>query len=210
MSCGRQDFVIKRHWTVINTGSEILNGEGKIKEFPSVIWSWIISKDKQIAKVKNITTIMDLAYFNSWVLNDSKKDHPRFIRLQKKQMLLAIAMSQVQTPEYQELQKKISAITEAKKLWTPEIQIVDKKIQDLRNSSHPESRFDTNEEFKKLMEQKNILMWEFRTKTEYKEYIKNNQSELDKLIIAMKKSWTPELIKLQQEVMRLRKEVYNM
>jgi hypothetical protein len=41
-----------------------------------------------IEHVENIATLDDLAVFNSDILNNPKKDHPKFIELQKKQILL--------------------------------------------------------------------------------------------------------------------------
>lgn len=100
-----------------------------IKPVTSSGTSVIAAQKKMMDQIQNVTTLADLAAFSSGILNNPKKDHPKFVELQKKQMILGMIQSQIQSPEYKELQKLTSAIYEVKELWTPEIQALDVKIQ---------------------------------------------------------------------------------
>jgi hypothetical protein len=59
------------------------------------------------------------------------------------------------------------------------------------------------------MPKKVDLMKKFTSSKEYSEYIKKNQTEINKLNEDMKKYWTPEIIKLQTEIDELQKEMYK-
>jgi hypothetical protein len=98
---------------------------------PVAMVSW---QNQEIEKMKNISTLDDLSKINPGYLKDPKKDHPKFVELQKKQVLLSIALSGIQTPEYREIQKSISEIYEAKSLWTPEIIALDAELQETLKS----------------------------------------------------------------------------
>lgn len=93
-----------------------------------------VTQEKMLERVKNIATLDDLVAFNSGILNNPKKDHPRFVELQKKQMLLGMMQARIQTPEYQKLQKSVATIYEARELWTTELLSLDTKIQEVMKS----------------------------------------------------------------------------
>lgn len=140
VSCGKQDpplVIIGTSGALVTTGTiqlpvSITRGNIRhIKPVTSSATSVVVTQEKMMERIKNIATLDDLVTFSPGVFDNPKKDHPKFVELQKKQMLLGIMQSQIQKPEYQELQKYITTIYEAKELWTPEIQTLDTKIQEV-------------------------------------------------------------------------------
>ena len=125
---------------------------------------------------------------------------------QEKQKDLSILMSQIRTPKYQEVIKDMGAITQAKVLWTSEMQTLDSKMQDYMKSSGSGTNFNTDPEFKELVEQRSTLMKSFRESSEYKEYVAKNQSKLESLREERMRMLTPEIIELQKEISELRRE----
>lgn len=92
VSCGKQDTSI-----VPNGKLEVLTTTGttSVKEKNKSLSTMISSSSSRIAtsekvmkSIKDITTLDGVSKLNPQVLQDPKKEHPRFIELQKKQMLL--------------------------------------------------------------------------------------------------------------------------
>lgn len=59
------------------------------------------------------------------------------------------------------------------------------------------------------MIQKNTLMQKVRTSTEFQEYMQKNYSKIKSLNQESEKYWTPEMVRLQEEITTLSKEVYG-
>ncbi|EKD25412.1 MAG: hypothetical protein ACD_80C00065G0001 [uncultured bacterium (gcode 4)] len=211
VSCGKQDtFMVPKEEPEVLTTTGIISAGKKnipITRMVSSGASMVVAQEDIIKSIKNITTLEGVSKFNPKVLQDPKKDHPWFIELQKKQMTLWSLLFQIDTPEYREIQKNIGNIYEAKELWTPEIQALDVKIQNMTTGSLVQNNM--SEEFGKLTSQKNILMQELQKTQEFQSYIQKNQSKLDNLNVKMKKYWTQEIVNLEKEVAVLSKEVYS-
>lgn len=163
------------------------------------------------SRIESVTSIADLSVISPSVLKDPKKDHPRFVEFQKKQMTLWILISKIEIPKYKEIQKNIITIYEAKELWTPELQELDLQIQNILKNPYnvisPKNTLSTD--IQGLMNQKNTLIQKMNTSQEYKDYIQKNQAKLASLNTEMKTFWTPEIITLQQEVVDIGKEIYG-
>ncbi len=174
-------------------------------------WDTITSPKQEdiVERIKNISTIDDLIKMNPMIESDEKKNNPKFIEFQKKQMLIGIAMSNIKDEKYHEIQKEISSIYEWKELLTPEIKKLDTKIQEWLKLSISSNQWEINEEIKWLIEKKNKLLQDIYKGKEFQNYIQKNQSKIDELIAEMKKYWTPEMLSLQKEVTDMSKEIYN-
>ena len=157
--------------------------------------------------MRNIASLDELLAFNPNLKNDPKKDEPRFVDLQKKQILLSVLQSQLQTTGYKESEKNLMDIYQSKELWTPEILALDTKLEEIIKNLPTAS--GSNLEMENLIAEKNSRMQEIQKGKEYQDYIQRNQSKIDTLNEEMKKSWTPEMLALEQEIDTLKTEVYE-
>lgn len=143
VSCGKQDtppVTTGTSGVLVATGTiqvpvpATRRNNRSVKSVASSGASVSAAQEKMLERVKNIATLDDLVALNSSILDNPKKDHPRFVELQKKQMMLGMMQSQILSSEYKDIQKNLASMYEAKELWTPEILALDVKIQEVMKS----------------------------------------------------------------------------
>ena len=98
-------------------------------------------------------------------------------------------------------------IYQSKELWTPEILTLDTKIQEVMKNLPTTS--GSSLEMESLITEKNTRLQELQKGKEFQDYIQRNQSKIDSINEEIKKSWTPEMVALKQEIADLRVEIYH-
>lgn len=180
--------------------ASVKNNSGTINSNPE--------EDKFIKNIEKIEKWEDLEKINPWIKNDPNNKHPKFVELQKKQIVLWVKM--YKNKWYSDIQKKISEIYEWNEIKSKELKEIDEKINDLiKRQSNWEQSEKFNDEWGKIQNSKSKLMQKFTLSKEYKDYINKNQEKINSLNEEAKKYLTPEIISLQKEVSELQKEVYS-
>lgn len=162
--------------------------------------------DKRAAEIDAVTDLKSLSAINPYALQDAKKDAPKFVEYQKKQMLLGIMSTSLRSPEYIEAESKRTALVEYRDKWPKELVDVDAQI---KAALADKKNVGPSETVSKLIKQRQELMKAFQSTQEYQDYLKANQMKIEQANEAIAKFSTPELQKLQKEVANLRKEVYG-
>lgn len=161
--------------------------------------------DENTAKIEAVKDLAGLATVNPSIMQDPKKDAPKFVEYKKKQMLLGIATSRVRTTEYLELDKQLLEIVEYRDKWSKELKDADAKMQALL----ADQKSGTNEDFTKAIQKRMSLLLAHQATPEYQAHMKATQTKRDMLTKQLSRFTTPEIQKLQEEVIALRKEVYG-
>jgi hypothetical protein len=132
----------------------------------------------------------------------------KMTELHDKQTLLRVAMSGAfNTSEYKNFMKSMVDIRSAKVIWTPEMYAMDAKIQELQKTVGTGATRFTDNNFKELMNQRMFFIKTLYASQAYKDYMQKNQSKLNELSTDMRKFMTPEILKLQQEIGQLNKDI---
>jgi hypothetical protein len=108
-----------------------------------------------------------------------------------------------QKPEYLKIKNKIQDISQAKEIWTKEMKILDEKFFQTIKDTGSLTQQNKNIILSDLTKQRTIMFSEFYKSKEFKDYLQKNKDILSNLNTDLKNIQTPEIIKLQKEVLEL-------
>jgi len=182
-------------------------GSGKTFTIKGSVDSATLEKlDKRASEIDAVNDLNSLSAINPYVLQDPKKDAPKFVEYQKKQMLLGIMSASLRSPEFIEAEKQRASLVEYRAKWPKELVDADAKLKTILADK---KNIGPSDEVTKLIKHRQELMRAFQSTREYQDYIKANRMKITQANDAIVKFSTPELQKLQDEVANLRKEVYG-
>ncbi len=87
--------------------------------------------DLEIQKIQAIKSLSWLQVDYPNLASAQKNDHPKFLELQKKKLMLQYYVSKIQNPEYHKLNEELLQLSIKKDSWPPDLIEVDGKIQEL-------------------------------------------------------------------------------
>lgn len=132
--------------------------------------------------------------------------HPKFVTLQKNQMLLGTYLSEIKDAKYLGLLKKQADISQGRELWPKELQDLDSEFRSIIGHSITAGSGST--QFQEVLDKKNVALKIFYASSAYKQYIQTHTKELDDIDTSIKSYWTPRMLELQKTVASLAQEVY--
>lgn len=191
-------------WTNKASSWTIVNRKSNISKSSLLKNKWFLTKEEKIKQINSINSLADLLKYNQSLSSYPKKDLPWFVEIQKKQMLLDLAISEIKkSKSIVAIQNEIQEIKIARSLWPKELLEIDNEIKEFATKAPTLSSWNQWDRLKisEFAKKKGIILNTFYSSKKYKDYINSNKQKIDQLNKDMQKiTKTDDIIKMQKDL----------